>query len=126
MASGIGISPIRALLEALPQQPGDVTLIYRARNDADLVLRGEIDTLARERGTRVFHVLGRRLPGRGTWLPETAAGLSDAQALQQLMPDIADNDVYLCGATAWMDAAERAARACGVPATRIHAERFSW
>lgn len=126
LASGIGISPIRALFEALPQQPGDVTLIYRARHEADLVLRAEIDRLAHERGARVFHVLGRRLPGRETWLPETAAGLSDAEALRQLVPDIATNDVYLCGATAWMDAAEQAARECGVPAAHIHAERFSW
>lgn len=126
LASGIGISPIRALFEALPQQAGDVTLVYRARDESDLVLRTEIDAVARERGARVFHVLGRRIPGRDTWLPETAAHLTDAQALQQLVPDIADNDIYLCGATAWMDAAERAARACGVPSGHIHAERFSW
>lgn len=126
IAAGIGISPIRSLFEALPQGPGDVTLIYRARTQADLVLRAEIDTLARARGARVFHILGRRIPGRDTWLPEAAAHLTDAQALQQLVPDIADQDVYLCGASAWMDAAERAALDCGVPAARIHTERFSW
>jgi predicted ferric reductase len=126
MASGIGITPIRALLEALPQRPGDVTLIYRARDEADLVLRDELERLGKERGARMFYVLGRRIPGRETWLPETAAGLTDAQALRELVPDIASNDVYLCGATAWMDAAEAAARECGVPADRIHSERFSW
>jgi ferredoxin-NADP reductase len=42
------------------------------------------------------------------------------------VPDIAEQDVYLCGATEWMDAAECAARECGVPASRIHSERFSW
>jgi predicted ferric reductase len=126
MASGIGISPIRALLEALPQQPGDVTLIYRGRSEADLALRGELERLGQERGARMFYVLGPRIPGRPTWLPESAAGLSDAEALRRLVPDIAANDVYLCGASAWMDAAERAARECGVPADRIHSERFSW
>ena len=126
LASGIGISPMRALLEGLPQQPGAVTLIYRARDDADLVLRGEIERIAQRRGARVFYVLGRRLQGRDSWLPEAAAGLSDAEALRQLVPDIASHDVYLCGAPAWMDAAAAAARECGVPASRIHAERFSW
>ena len=126
MASGIGISPIRALLEGLPQRPGDVTLIYRARDEVDLVLRDELERLGKERGARMFYVLGRRIPGRATWLPEAAADVTDAQALRELVPDIASNDVYLCGATAWMDAAEEAARECGVPADRIHSERFSW
>ncbi len=126
MASGIGISPIRALLEALPQRPGDVTLIYRARAEVDLVLAAELEQLGDERAARVVYVLGRRLPGRDSWLPETAIGLSDAQALHQLVPDIATNDVYLCGTADWMDAAEAAARECGVPADRIHTERFSW
>ena len=126
LASGIGISPMRALLEGLPQHPGDVTLIYRARTEADLVLRAEIEQLAQTRGARVFYVLGRRVRGRHTWLPESAAALSDAEALRRLVPDIAEQDVYLCGATEWMDAAERAARECDVPASRIHSERFSW
>jgi predicted ferric reductase len=126
MASGIGISPMRALLEALPQQALDVTLVYRARSEADLVLRDELEQLGKERGARMFYVLGRRVPGRETWLPESAGALTDAEALRQLVPDIASNDVYLCGATAWMDAAARAAQECGVPASRVHSERFSW
>ena len=126
MASGIGISPMRALLEALPQEPGDVTLIYRARDESDLALRDELERLGQRLGARMFYVLGRRIPGRDTWLPESASGLTDAQALRQLVPDIASNDVYLCGSTPWMDAAAAAAQECGVPADRIHSERFSW
>ncbi|MEN0071976.1 MAG: oxidoreductase, partial [Propionicimonas sp.] len=126
MASGIGISPLRALLEELPQAPGDVTLVYRARTESDLVLRAEIEQLARQRGARVFYLLGPRVPGRESWLPRSAAPLSDSDALRELVPDIADHDVYLCGATAWMDAAGLAARQAGVPASRIHLERFSW
>ena len=126
MASGIGITPLRALLEDLPQYPGDVTLIYRASTLDDLVLRDEIDAVAARRGARVFYVLGRRLRGRATWLPETAGHLDDARALRQLVPDIQHNDVYLCGNKAWMDAAKAAALTCGVPAENIHTELFGW
>jgi predicted ferric reductase len=126
MASGIGISPIRALLEELPQGPGDVTLLYRAHSDADLVLRAEIEELAARNGALVYYIVGRRAPGRASWLPESAGSLTDAQALRALVPDIADQDVYLCGSVPWMDAAEAAARECGVPDERIHSERFSW
>ncbi len=126
IASGIGITPLRALLEGLDQNPGDVTLIYRASSVEDLVLRGEIDQLVEETGAQVYYVLGRRVPGRDSWLPESAAHLSDEQALRQLVPDIADHDVYLCGAQPWMDAVRRAATACGVPAQNLHLERFGW
>jgi len=126
LASGIGISPLRALLEDLPAQPGDVTLLYRARSEADLVLRAELEEIASRTGARVYYLVGRRLPGRSSWLPESAGSLTDAAALAQLVPDIASNDVFLCGANEWMDAARRAAIECGVPAANIHDERFSW
>ncbi|MFZ0529071.1 MAG: oxidoreductase, partial [Propionicimonas sp.] len=126
MGSGIGITPLRALLEEFSQRPGDVTLIYRAASDADLVLAPEIEAIAAERGARVFFVTGHRLAGRDTWLPATAAGLSDAEALRQLVPGIGEQDVFLCGSDGWMAAARRAALACGVPAARIHFERFNW
>jgi ferredoxin-NADP reductase len=126
LAGGIGISPLRALLEELPAEPGDVTLLYRARSQADLVLRSEIEAIAARTGARVFYLVGRRMPGRSSWLPESAGTMSDAAALAQLVPDIARHDVFLCGAKEWMDAARRAALDCGVPAANIHDERFSW
>ncbi len=126
LASGIGVTPLRALLEELPQEPGDVTLVYRARSEQDLVFQAELDALARSRGARVLYVLGPRVPDRPSWLPHTAAHLTDAQGLLHLVPDIADHDVYVCGAGAWMDAVTDAAEEAGVPPEHIHQERFSW
>ena len=126
IASGIGVTPMRAMMEQLRHRPGELTLIFRASTQDDLLLRGEIDELAAATGARVFYVVGRRVPGRDTWLPESAAHLSDAQALLQLVPDVADHDVYLCGAQGWMDAARAAALEAGVPADHVHLERFSW
>ena len=127
LASGIGVTPLRALLEDLAQDPGDVTLVYRAGGTGGLVLKAEIDGLATARGARVFYVLGHRARDRESWLPAVAAArMSDADALRDLIPDIAEHDVYLCGAQEWMDAARQAAVAVGVPARCIHEERFAW
>lgn len=126
LAGGIGVTPLRALLEELPYAPGEATVIYRARQGGDLVLRHELDELARRRGARVYYVLGRRIRGRDSWLPQSAAHLSDAAALHELVPDVAEHDVFICGADAWADAAQAAARAAGVPAGNIHRERFTW
>lgn len=126
MGAGIGITPMRALLEALPQGSDEVTVIHRVSSRADLVLGDELLALAQERGARYLVVEGRRIPGRDTWLPEQAAPLSDVDALTQLVPDIAGRDVYICGAPAWMDAARAAARGAGVPAAAIHLEYFTY
>ena len=47
IAGGIGITPIRAMLDELS---GDVALVYRVRRKEDLVFRDELDALARGRG----------------------------------------------------------------------------
>ena len=126
MASGIGVTPLRALLESLPQNPGDVTLVYRATRADHLVLRSEIESLAAARGARVLYVLGPRIPGRESWLPQSAQALTDEDALRQIVPDVHLHDVYVCGADPWMTAVRAAAQRCGVPAAAIHQERFSW
>lgn len=126
MASGIGITPMRALLEDLHQQPGDVTLVYRTRDHESAVLREELVDLATRNGARLFIVAGPRVPGRASWLPQAAAHLSDEEGLRQLVPDVAHHDVFLCGSPGWMAAAEEAARAAGVPRRHIHLERFSY
>ena len=126
MGAGIGITPMRALLEGLDQRPGDVTVIHRASNSSQLWLADELTQLAAQRGARYLTVQGPRVPGRSSWLPASAAHLTDAQGLLHLVPDVAEHDVYLCGSPAWMDAARKAALACGVPADNIHLERFTY
>jgi len=126
MAGGIGITPMRALLEELPQGPGDVTLVYRAHSTEDLIFSGELTALAQARGARIFTVLGPRADDRASWLPQSAAHLTDVDGLRHLVPDLADHDVYICGEPAWMKLVRTAALAGGVPAKNVHVERFTY
>jgi predicted ferric reductase len=126
MASGIGIAPMRALSEELDQGPGDVTLLYRARSDKDRILTGELSALAELHGARFFVVTGKRASQRPSWLPEHAAHLGDVEALLQLVPDVANHDVFICGGPGWMSAAEQAVIGAGVPREHVHIERFSY
>src|SRR4029077_915641 len=50
IAGGIGITPLYALLEELDAEPGDLTLLYRARLEKDLALREESEQLAAKKG----------------------------------------------------------------------------
>jgi predicted ferric reductase len=123
MASGIGISPLRALLEELPYRPGEATLIYRARAVADFAFRTELDALAANRGVRVVYLPGPR-GGDDAWAP---AGYGpDDRLLHRIVPDLDQHDVFICGPDGWMAAAARAARRVGVPAEHVHVESFSW
>ncbi len=126
LACGIGITPMRALLEDLDYAPGKAVLVYRARTEPDLVFRDELQELAEARGVTIHHLVGPRIPGRESWLPMSARHLTDAEALRRLVPGLADSDVFVCGPDAWMDAAVRAARTAGVPSEQLHVERFSW
>jgi NAD(P)H-flavin reductase len=121
-AAGIGVTPMRALLEALPQEAGQVTILHRVSAQSDLVLGDEIRALAAERGARYVVVDGHRMTGRQSWLPQRAAHLDDVAGLRQIVPDVAEREVYLCGAEAWMVAAESALRGAGVPRRR-HSRR---
>ena len=60
IAGGIGITPLRALLEELPQRKNAIILIYRARSLEDVVFRDELDQLVRDRGGVIHYVVGRR------------------------------------------------------------------
>ncbi len=119
IAGGIGISPIRALLESLAGGPGDITLLYRASTAEDLVFREELDVLAAQRGAVIHYLVGRR----GIDVPPDPFGPT---VIRRLVPDIAQQDVYLCGPTELMVRTERALRDLGVPATQVHAERFAY
>ena len=126
MASGIGITPVRALLEELDQRPGEVTLLYRAGSEKGRILVDELSALAGRRQARLFVVTGRRATRRSSWLPEHAAHLGDVEALRQLVPDVANHDVFICGSPGWMDAAEQAVLRAGVPPEHVHIERFAY
>ena len=120
IAGGIGIAPLRALLEEQPAAPGRITLLYRARSWDDIVFRDEIDQLMRERGGEVRYLVGRR----GS--REMPADPLDARGLRRLVPDIARRDIYLCGSNEMMAAVEQSLHVLRVPRSRIHAEHFSY
>ncbi|HEY4410038.1 MAG TPA: ferredoxin reductase family protein [Acidimicrobiia bacterium] len=126
VASGIGITPLRALLEELDGGTGSVTLIYRAARPEDFIFRDELDRLAAARGAKVVYLPGPRVRDRASWLPDSAGQFGDVDVLRQIVPDISSRDVFVCGPGPWMEAVERAALAAGVAPEHIHAERFAW
>ena len=111
IAGGVGVTPIRALLEELH---GHAVVIYRVASDQDAVLYGELVELAQAKGAELHLVTG----------PVTPDKLAPAE-LTRLVPDIADRDVFLCGPPPMMNAVIGSLREVGVPKDQVHFERFS-
>jgi predicted ferric reductase len=127
-AAGIGITPVRALAEELVASAGtgDITLLYRADDAPSLVLRDELEELARSSGLHLHLLVGP--PARGSWLPPGLADRPDGDVatLIALVPRLVTHDVYLCGPPAWMSLLRRDLSAAGVPRRQVHDERFGW
>jgi ferredoxin-NADP reductase len=118
IAGGVGITPLRALFETLPAGPGDLTLIYRAGDDRDVVFRRELEQLARQRRARLWFVTGRRA--------ELGADPLAPAALLANVPGLAQHDVYLCGPPGMTAAITRSLRTAGVRRRQIHQESFAF
>jgi predicted ferric reductase len=125
IGAGIGITPLRALLETTPFAPGEATVLLRGHSTQELYLGEEILELCRRRGATLFHLTGGRDPGAAdSWLP--AADHQAGYSLADYVPDITSADVYVCGPSQWAGNVLNAARAAGVNEDQLHHERFDW
>jgi predicted ferric reductase len=115
IAGGIGITPVRALAETME---GDTVVIYRALVDQDIVLGDELTALAERRDLTIHYVVGDHLSAQGRDLLSTAH-------LRDLVPDVSERDVFLCGPPAMVAAIEGNVRRAGVPRRCLHVERFA-
>ena len=114
IGAGVGITPLRALLEDLPASV-DVSVIVRASTPQDIVHRDEVASLVAHRGGKFHEVIGSRLDVR-----------FDARALRRLVPDLADRDLYICGPNAFSESTIAAALKVGMQRDRIHQEAFAF
>lgn len=117
VAAGIGVTPVRAMLEEA--EPGDdVTVVIRARSRDEAPLLEEIETLAAERGARLELMLG---PRGDTWGTRERPGV-----LRDLVERTGDTDVYICGPRPWALQVEADAVSAGIPPHAVHREEFGW
>ena len=113
IGAGVGITPLRALLEDLPGNV-DVVVVQRASTKEDLIHHDEIASLAEERGGRLIEVVGPRAHHR----------LNDARKLHRLIPDLGSRELYICGPDQFASGIVAAARQLGLAASSIHFESF--
>jgi 3-ketosteroid 9alpha-monooxygenase subunit B len=115
LAGGSGITPVMSILRsALAGGTGRIVLVYANTDEQSVIFAARLRELAEAEPERlvVLHWLDR-LSGP----PSTAA-------LRELCRPYASFDAYVCGPDPYMAVARQALRELGVPAPRVHAERF--
>jgi predicted ferric reductase len=124
IGAGIGITPIRALLEDPHLRNTDISVVLRGGSHDDVYLWQETYDLCVAKDAWLRVLVGHRPTGVSTWL--SADAFNRGERLATLVPFIADADVFICGPDAWTDLVVRDATHAGVPAHRIHVERFDF
>ena len=125
IASGIGIPPVRALAESMAARPGDLTIIYRVRNEDDASLLAEVREIARRRGF-TLHVLSGSRGANNSWMSADGSNQPDQARLILMAPWISDSDVFLCGPEAWTSLVHKTLIRTGTPEDQIHSEEYAW
>jgi predicted ferric reductase len=116
IAGGVGITPMRSLFEVIDLRGENITLVYRASKEQDLVLKHELDEIAERSGARVVYLVGPS---------SDAANDMSAHALNRIVGDLSDHDVYLCASPRLASRVRDSLMDDGFPRHQLHEERFS-
>ena len=120
VAGGIGITPMRSILLSMRDRgdPRPVLLVYAARNRRRAPFLDELRALEGELDLRVVLVFEEPEPG-------SECGFVTRDLLARHLPERhALMQFFLCGPGPMLDVVERALGELGVPADRVHTERF--
>ena len=124
VAGGIGITPIRALIESLAAAGHDIVLLYSVRTAADLVFASELRAL-----TAHCHFIQSRHTENAETGEETNVGHErgriDLRMLTRLVPDVRDREVFICGPQPMMKTVAAALGELQVRESSIHYEQFA-
>ncbi|GAA4663740.1 ferredoxin reductase family protein [Frondihabitans cladoniiphilus] len=123
IASGIGITPIRSLLEDSVLREGEATVLLRGSDPDQRYLWNEVADLATVTRSEIFAMIGPRPSGADAW--QSAEDWNRGVTLTSTFPHLLESDLYICGPQPWTDLVVRDARLAGVPEHQIHQERFS-
>ncbi|HEY5438370.1 MAG TPA: ferric reductase-like transmembrane domain-containing protein [Acidimicrobiales bacterium] len=114
IGAGVGVTPIRALLEELPTS-SQVTVIVRAQTPKHVVHGREFAELVEKRHGQYVELCG----------PRTEVRL-DERTLRSIVGDLYDADVFVCGPQEFTDDVVAAAKRLGAKSERLHFESFAF
>jgi len=120
IAGGIGITPIRSLMEQLAIKGKNIIFLNSVKTEADLTFKKEMDELlVKYPNLKITHIVAEDPNWKGE------SGRIDKDKIAKLVPDAATREVFLCGPPPMMTALVIALKELGIKEDDIHFEKFS-
>ena len=120
IAGGIGITPIRAMMETLAMERKDAVLLWGNKTESDIAFKQEFDAMHEYAPTiKIHHVIST---------PNTSyeTGYIDKDKIALLVPDFNTREVFLCGPPVMMKIMLQNLKELGFDSSHIHYEKFSF
>lgn len=119
IAGGVGITPIRSILEEALLAGHEATLLYGNRSEQEIIFKGELDQLKQRHQFDLHYIISENSAAN------FEQGNIDKEKISRLVPDLKEREVYLCGPVPMMKAIRQQLRELGLPKKLIHFEKFS-
>ncbi len=119
VAGGIGITPIRSLLESMGEHGKDIVLLYQNKTKAEVAFKNELEQLKSKYKIQIFYILSQEQD------PDFVYGRLDKDKLQNLVKDVREREAYVCGPPPMIDSIREILIELGIPSSLIHFEKFS-
>ncbi|MEM0129536.1 MAG: FAD-dependent oxidoreductase [Thermoplasmata archaeon] len=123
VATGVGLAPFVPMLERLRERSPstDTWLVWGNRHAEDMVGRSALEDLAAAWPRFHFAPVLSRPPSDGSWRGATG---HVQDVVRSRFPDLADVDVYLCGANAMVNEMQDLAISLGAPKDHVYVDRW--
>lgn len=127
-AGGSGITPMLSILKtALKLEPySTVTLLYGNNDEASIIFRKQIDSIAVNNPDRlkVVHVLSDAPADHPQWLQGVMTKEKNIELIKDYVTVTADNEYFICGPGPMMDSVVAALKELKIDDAKVHIEYF--
>ncbi|MFA5163705.1 MAG: ferric reductase-like transmembrane domain-containing protein [Patescibacteria group bacterium] len=121
IAGGIGITPIKAMIEELGQQAKDIILICANKSLKEIVFKEELAALTQlNPRLKIFHILSQeKIDGYDY-------GRLDLEKITKFSPDLTERDIFICGPEMMTKSIIKILKTLKIKKSQIYWEKFSW
>lgn len=119
IAGGIGITPIRAMIEKMGAKNIDMTLIYSCKTESDMVFHKELSDLSKKTNLKMICI------ATDDPVSKLDSQRLDQNSLIKLVPDIDSRDIYICGPQPMIGSIREILKNMNVQKSQIHFEKFA-
>jgi len=122
LSGGSGVTPVMSMLQYITDvtEPTDVVFVHFARSPKDIIFGDQLHFMNKRFRNVTVHLVVGDLDGETGFAGRV--GRIDAELMRDLVPDMAEREIFMCGPEGFMRAAREMVR--NAPVAALHEESF--